>query len=71
MADTEENVNGLKRVFLLGPNQDWKQYFLRNPTLIFEDMKILEIVNENSDEPDEPLDLPFTFTYREVRHMVV
>ena len=77
MADTEENVKGLKKVVLLGPNQDWKQYFLRNPTLVFEDMRVVEIVkledeNSGESESDEPFDCTLcahVSNHREVRHV--
>ena len=62
MANTEDIV---EKVVILGSNHspdDWKHYFLRNPTLVFEGMKVLIVVklDENSDEP-------FTFMDREVR----
>ena len=52
---TDEEV--VKKVVLLGskdvPETGWKQYFLRNPTLIFEGIRVLEIVilDNNSDAP--------------------
>ena len=54
MATDEEIV---KKVVLLGsknvPETGWAQYFLRNPTLIFEGIRVLEIVilDNNSDAP--------------------
>ena len=68
MADTEENVKGLKKVVLLGPNQDWKQYFLRNPTLVFENMRVLEIIKIES---DQPYDWAHTKNRRKVRHVLL
>ena len=54
MAASEEIV---KKVVLLGskdvPETAWEQYFLRNPTLIFEGIKVLQFVRlaKNSDTP--------------------